>query len=185
MGMFLWCLTRHYIIFLLLLNPKCLALWVEISADDILKYFSYFSHKTWFGISYNLSPMETICMECQILFFLRKIRKIFQYIICWISPESALVKVKKLQSQQEQTTFFFFSGYFSKNTDFHSLTCSLCSKGNLLDFYCLWADSIKPKSAIPIYVMCFFLSNNPPFRIDWYFLCMKYTALFSLFWLML
>ena len=33
--------------------------------DDI---FSYFSRKTGFDISCKLSPMETICMKCQILF---------------------------------------------------------------------------------------------------------------------
>ena len=31
-------------------------------------YFSYFSQKTAFDISRILSPMETICMKCQILF---------------------------------------------------------------------------------------------------------------------
>ena len=54
---------------------KRLALWVKFSADDILKYFSYFSQKTGFDISCKLSPLETICMKCQILFW-GKIRKI-------------------------------------------------------------------------------------------------------------
>ena len=45
-----------------------LALWVKFSADDILKYFSYFSQKTGFDISCKLSPKKTICMKCQILF---------------------------------------------------------------------------------------------------------------------
>ena len=45
-----------------------LALWVKFSADDILKYFSYFSQKTGFDISCKLSLKETICMKCQILF---------------------------------------------------------------------------------------------------------------------
>ena len=44
-----------------------LALWVKISAD-ILEYFSYFSQKTGFDITCKLSPMETICMQCQNLF---------------------------------------------------------------------------------------------------------------------
>ena len=34
----------------------------------MLKYVSYFSHKTGFDISCKLSPLETICMKCQILF---------------------------------------------------------------------------------------------------------------------
>ena len=39
----------------------------KFSTDDNLKYFSYFSQKTGFDISCILSPMETICMKCQIL----------------------------------------------------------------------------------------------------------------------
>ena len=34
-------------------NLKRLALWVKISADDILKYFSYFFQPTGFGISWK------------------------------------------------------------------------------------------------------------------------------------
>ena len=34
----------------------------------IQKYFSYFYQKTGFDISCKLSPLETICMKCQILF---------------------------------------------------------------------------------------------------------------------
>ena len=42
--------------------------WIKISADDNLKYFSYFSQETGFDISCKLSLMETICIKCQILF---------------------------------------------------------------------------------------------------------------------
>ena len=49
-------------------NCLTLALWVKFSADDILKYFSYFSQKTGFDISCKLSPYETICMKCSTLF---------------------------------------------------------------------------------------------------------------------
>ena len=37
------------------------------SADDIFKYFSYFSMETGFDISCKFFPVETICI-CQILF---------------------------------------------------------------------------------------------------------------------
>ena len=40
----------------------------KISADDSLKYFSYFFQKTGYDISCKLSPMEAICMKRQILF---------------------------------------------------------------------------------------------------------------------
>ena len=39
----------------------------KISADDILKYFSYFSQKIDFDISCKLSLKETICMKYQSL----------------------------------------------------------------------------------------------------------------------
>ena len=55
--------------------PVSLMLSILGSADGILKYFSYFSQKTGFDVSCKLSPLETICMGCQIC-FLRKIRKI-------------------------------------------------------------------------------------------------------------
>ena len=42
-----------------------LACWVNISADNILKYFSYFPQKKGFDISCKLIPKETICMKCQ------------------------------------------------------------------------------------------------------------------------
>ena len=38
----------------------------NLSADDNLKYFSYFSQKTGFDITCKLSRLETICMKCQI-----------------------------------------------------------------------------------------------------------------------
>ena len=50
---------------------------------------SYISQKTGYGISCKLSPLETICMKCQILCFLGKIRKISPICHCWISPESS------------------------------------------------------------------------------------------------
>ena len=49
-------------------NHWCLALWIKFSADDILKCFSYFSQKTGFNISCKLSPLDTICMKCWLLF---------------------------------------------------------------------------------------------------------------------
>ena len=45
-----------------------LAPWVKISAEDILKYLSYFFQKTGFDILCKLSLLKTICMKCEILF---------------------------------------------------------------------------------------------------------------------
>ena len=48
---------------------------VKFSAEDILKFFSYFP-KTGFDISCKLSPVETICTKCQILFSGKNKKKI-------------------------------------------------------------------------------------------------------------
>ena len=50
------------------LADLCLALWVKYSADDILKYFFYFSQKIGFVMSCKVSPNETICTKCHYLF---------------------------------------------------------------------------------------------------------------------
>ena len=69
-------------------------LWVKFSADDILKYFPYFSQKTGFDISCKLSPMETICIKCKILLSGKKKKNITNL----LSAENAqrVVKVKQL-----------------------------------------------------------------------------------------
>ena len=61
------------------------------------KYFSYFSQKTGFGILCKLSPAETICIKCQILFS----GKNKKTIISLSSAESAkrVVKVKLTKEQ--------------------------------------------------------------------------------------
>ena len=53
----------------------------KITADDILKYFSYFYRKIGFAISCKLSPQETICMKCQSLFS-GKNKKKYQFSVC-------------------------------------------------------------------------------------------------------
>ena len=42
-------------------------LWAYSADDKLIKFFLFFQ-KTGFGISCKLSPLETICMKCQILF---------------------------------------------------------------------------------------------------------------------
>ena len=46
----------------------CLAYWIKILADKILKYFFNFSQKIEYDISCKLSPKETICMKYKIIF---------------------------------------------------------------------------------------------------------------------
>ena len=71
-----------------------------------MKYFPYFSQKTVLDILCKLSPVETICMKCQILFPAKNI----------INLSSAeftqkVVMVKELitiSAQPQQTTFSCF-----------------------------------------------------------------------------
>ena len=49
-------------------SPKPLPLSGHFQQTTKWCYFSYFSQKTGFDISCKLSPKETICMKCQILF---------------------------------------------------------------------------------------------------------------------
>ena len=48
---------------LIAISPEPIGRGIKISADEILKYFFLFSHKTGFDISSKLSPMETICID--------------------------------------------------------------------------------------------------------------------------
>ena len=59
-----------------------------IFSDDILKYFSYFSHKTGFDISC------TICMKCQILFSLKNKKNINNFSSAKLAQR--VVKVNQL-----------------------------------------------------------------------------------------
>ena len=76
-----------------------LALWVKFSADNILKYFSYFSQKTGYDISCKLSPKETICMKCQILFSGKNKKNIINL----SSAENAKRVVKVIQTLNTMT----------------------------------------------------------------------------------
>ena len=71
-----------------------LALWVKYSADDILKYFS---QKTGFDISCKLSPMEVICMKCQILFSGKNKKTITITSLSSAEIAQRVVKVKNMQ----------------------------------------------------------------------------------------
>ena len=46
-------------------------------------YFSYFPRKTSFGISYNWSPQETVCMKCKNIFSGENKKEMFQIVVFW------------------------------------------------------------------------------------------------------
>ena len=66
---------------------------MKFYAKDILKYFSYFSQKTGFEISCKLSPLETICMNCQIL-FPQKNKKNINFLSAEFAQREVMVKKK-------------------------------------------------------------------------------------------
>ena len=55
---------------------------------EIFFFFFFFWQKTGFDIACKFSPMETICMKCQILSAGKNKKKINQFVICSICPES-------------------------------------------------------------------------------------------------
>ena len=78
MGSFLVvsCLSVVFRVYKLSLHWKCSAttlstLWANLP-DKILVIFSYFSPNIGCDISCKLSPLETICMNCQSLFLRKK-----------------------------------------------------------------------------------------------------------------
>ena len=73
-----------------MISSLSLALWAQFSADDILKYFSYFSQKTGFDISRKLSPQETICMKWQSLFVWKNKKICNKFFVCLTCPESGI-----------------------------------------------------------------------------------------------
>ena len=59
-----WCFERHFLI-----------LCIHVGKNFSRRHFgknSYFSQKIGFDISCKLSPMETVCMQCQSLIFWQK-----------------------------------------------------------------------------------------------------------------
>ena len=73
---------------------ECLELWVKFS-DDTLKYVSYFSEKTGFDISCKLSPIETFCMKCPILFSGKNKKTINILSYAELAQRVVKIKVKK------------------------------------------------------------------------------------------
>ena len=57
-------------------------LWANSADDKLMLFFVFFFKKIGYDTSCKLSSSETICIRCQILFS-RKVRKIFQNVVCW------------------------------------------------------------------------------------------------------
>ena len=63
--------------------------------------FLFFPRKVWFDISCKLSPQETICMKCQIL-FLSKIEKIFINLSSVELSQKVVMVESNIQPKQEK-----------------------------------------------------------------------------------
>ena len=78
---------------------------VVVSADDKLIKFFLFFQKTRFGISCKLSPLETICMKCQILFSRKNKKNISKCCLLKILPRVPPVVVS---ADDKLIKFFLF-----------------------------------------------------------------------------
>ena len=73
-----------------------LAFWVKFSADDILKYFSYFSQKTKFDIFCKLSSNPVFWNKNRTNTFYASIFQLIDNVSCLISPGMVLRWVSRL-----------------------------------------------------------------------------------------
>ena len=75
-----WLTQKHSINCLTLSTLGKIFSWWHIAV------FFLFFQKIDFDISCKLSPMETICMKCQILISWKNKKKNRQFVVCWICP---------------------------------------------------------------------------------------------------
>ena len=91
----------------------------KYSADENLKYSSYFFPKIGCEISCKLSPKETICMKCQILFSMKK-RKPFNLLSAEFVHSTVRVMCvffsQHLTNYHKLLYFTFPASYFTKPT---------------------------------------------------------------------
>ena len=136
---------------------KRLALCVQFSADDILKYFSL---KTGFDIF-----MQIIYMKCQHV-FCKKIRKYLQSVICWIWPDKQRLWQNATLSREtimSSVSAPFWKGFYSKRKEFtplgriyvsqiiHKAPSKFCSRWHSIFFFFFF----------------FFFSENKPWHFMW------------------
>ena len=116
------------------------------SQDDtlIILVLLYFLLKIGFDISCKLSPREIICMKCQSLYLEKKIRKIFQKVVCWIFYTCRALKAF--------TAWCRLSRQEKHNKQLRVKTCLLNSEGSnkssyvhnlIIDLFIRWYTSIS------------------------------------------
>ena len=95
-------------------KKKYLACWVKVSADNILKYFSYFSEKIGFDIPCKLCSYEKMCLEFQILFSgkTRKISSFCHLLNLSLAWYVLTLKAPITTAAENSFTFIYF---FSEN----------------------------------------------------------------------
>ena len=90
---YIWRLIKYILGYGIIISKRPNCNWVKFSADDNVKYFSYFSQKTGFDISCKLS--ETICMKYQTLFSGKKKKNITNLSSAELAKR--VVKIKTLK----------------------------------------------------------------------------------------
>ena len=106
-----------------------MALWVKFSADEILKYFSYFSLKTGFDISCN-------CMKCPILFSGKNI-----IILSSVESAQRVVKVESPCKIIAEKIFIFILFFFFLKISLN-ISCESSAK-QMIHIQCQDLSSLK------------------------------------------
>ena len=103
--------------------PACLAVILPLPLSGHFQqttnwwYFSYFSQKTGFDISCKLSPQETVCMKCQILFSGKNNKNISKCRLLKISPR--VLSVKALSKIAANNILNLLLLFFRENKIWH------------------------------------------------------------------
>ena len=100
---------------------------MQTSADNSLKYFSYFAQKTGFAISCKLSPLETICMKCQNQFSVMNKKNIITLLSAQLAQRLVKVKENKEQNGDPNVLDIFLENMQSNQQDMfrRSICCYL------------------------------------------------------------
>ena len=152
----------------------------NFSRRQIGDIFSYFCQKTGLDISCKLSPVETICMNCPILFSGKNKKKYHQFVVCWISPEGVKFDKSKMLTDTNSAAvschFWWYAWWIRRkwNCHFHekmhlisySIHIYQCSASTrCLNLWLLFTEAL---------VAATILANNAQFRLRG---CATYSGL--------
>ena len=116
----------------------CLTSLVKISADEMLMYFSYILQKNVFDIASKLCLKEFLKRRqfaCSVRSYLmeKKLRKLYQYVICWICSNFDFLRYQKGLNDPEEKRSKICS-MMKYGETFHVTTCCVITKTCLFKY---------------------------------------------------